>query len=207
MFKVTVTGFNKVQHTFNTGARNVREIVDQELTSMAKEWVAGAKRDAPVDQGTLKNSISYAKTGSNVEIFSNSFYSAFMEFGTKGKYRPIPGTEQIAAQFKGIKGGDLQQMLRMIIKWVHRKGITGTYSVKTKKRTGSKGAQSSEDLSAAWPIVMSILKHGVSPHPYFFKQQDVVWPQMVSRVKKRIESKQVHVTMPGDINRPKITTI
>jgi hypothetical protein len=208
MFKVKMTGFNGVKAEFASASKNVREIVDQEITSMGKKWRDGAIKDAPGDQGTLRKGISFLVTNNGVEIFSNVFYSPFMEFGTKGKYRPIPGTEAIAAQFKGFKNGDIMQMLRMIVKWVHRKGITGRYSVKTRKRLGSKVNQFAEDYSAAWPILLSILKKGVTPHPFFFKQQDVVWPEMVRNVKRRIEQGQkVTVIMPGEIMRPKIITI
>jgi hypothetical protein len=208
MFKVSVSGFNGVKAQFASAVKDMTAIVDQELESMAKEWVNGAKRDAPVDQGVLKNGISYLSRGNSVEIFSNVFYSPFMEFGTKGKYRAIPGTEAIAAQFKGYKGGDIMQMLRMIVKWVARKGISGVFSVKTRKRIGSKVNRFAEDYAAAWPILMSILKNGVNPHPFFFKQQDVVWPQMVRNIKSRIEQGQkVSIIMPGDIFRPQIITI
>jgi hypothetical protein len=144
----------------------------------------------------------------SVEIVAQKFYAPFMEFGTKGKYTPIPGTEEIAAQFKGYKGGDFMNLLRMIVRWVRRKGLTGTYSVKTQRRKGSKINQFAEDYSAAWPIALSILKNGINPHPYFFKQGDVVWPQMISRMQKALQKEtKVSVILPGDIKRPNITTI
>lgn len=206
MFKVQVTGFNGVKARFVSAAKDITDITEQELTSMAKEWVAGAKRDAPVDQGTLKNSISYLINGNNIEIVSNVFYSPFMEFGTKGKYRSIPGTEAIAAQFKGFKGGDFATMLKFIKAWVKRKGI-GAELTKSGKPSKSQNTLAAQDR-VAWLIAMSILKHGVNPHPFFFKQQDTVWPQMVRRLKQRIEQGQkVTVIMPGDILRPQIITV
>lgn len=216
MFKVELKGVNGVKAQFATATENLKQIVSEEVNAMGQEWVAGAVRDAPVDQGKLKSSISFigkeshTSAGSDIgiEIVAQSFYAPFMEFGTKGKYLPIPGTEKIAAQFKGYKGGDFMDLLRMIVRWVGRKGITGRYSVKTKRRLGSKVNQYAEDYSAAWPIALSILKNGVTPHPFFFKQQEVVWPVMVKRIKARIEQKsKVSVIAPGDIFRPKIITI
>lgn len=205
---ITLTGINGVKAQFASAISDMKSIVDQELESMAKEWVNNAKKDAPVDQSTLKGAISYSKDGSRVEIVSGAFYSPFMEFGTKGKYLPIPGTEAIAEQFKGFKNGDFMQMLRMIVQWIHRKGIAGIFSVATRKRLGSKATQQDQDLKAAWPILMSILKNGVNPHPFFFKQQDVVWPEMVRKIKQRIENRsKVSVIAPGEIYRPKIVTI
>lgn len=209
MFKVKIEGLNNLKAEFFAKTKKVEEITDQEMDSMCKKWVSAAKRDAPADQGNLIRSITYYKLrAARYEIVAQVFYAPFMEFGTKGKYTPIPGTEAIAAQFKGYKGGDIMEMLRMIVRWVHRKGITGTYSVKTRKRLGSKINQYAEDYSAAWPIVMSILKNGVNPHPYFFKQREIYWPEMIRFIQRRIEhDSRVAVILPGDINNPRMITI
>lgn len=209
MFKVSLIGLNGMKAQFASAAKDLHEIVSSEVQAAGADYAAGARRDAPVDQGALKGSISYYMDGDmNAVIVAQKFYAPFVEFGTKGKYTPIPGTEQIAAQFKGYKGGDFMELLRMIVRWVKRKGIAGTYSVKTKRRTGSKINQLAEDYSAAWPIALSILRNGISPHPYFFKQQEVVWPAMITRIEKKLKERtRVSIIMPGGINRPKITTI
>jgi HK97 gp10 family phage protein len=216
MFKVKITGISSIEKQFTAAAEKIKDTVEQEMQAAAQDWVAGAVRDAPVDQGALKQSISYKKTGTQTgsgtlisfEIVAQRFYAPFVEFGTKGKYLPIPGTEKIAAEFKGYKGGDFMQLLRMILRWVKRKGITGTYSVKTRRRTGSKINQFAEDYSAAWPIALSILKNGISPHPYFFKQQEIVWPAMIKRIQRVLQKDtKVSVIAPGDIFRPRIITI
>ena len=171
MFKVKVTGLAGLKAEFASMSKELPDIVSGELETMSQEWVKLAKTDAPADQGALRGSITYYPAGPmKYEIVAQKFYAPFMEFGTKGKYQPIPGTEAIAAEFKGYKGGDFMELLRMIVRWVKRKGITGTYSVKTRRRTGNKINQFAEDYSAAWPIAMSILKNGVNPHPFFFKQ-------------------------------------
>lgn len=205
MFKVTVTGLAGLQAQFKSLSAELPKIVGGELETMAQEWVAGAKKDAPADQSSLRGAITYyKKTALNYEIVSQTFYAPFMEFGTKGKYLPIPGTESIAAQFKGYKGGDFMELLRNIVRWVHRKGITGTYSVKTRRRTGNKANQFAEDYSAAWPIAMSILKHGVKPHPYFFKQMGIVWPKMIQRIEMRLGQVTKAPLIRSGIGRPQI---
>ena len=209
MFKVTITGMAGLKAEFASMAKELPDIVSGELETMSQEWVKLAKTDAPADQGALRGSITYYPAGPmKYEIVAQKFYAPFMEFGTKGKYQPIPGTEAIAAEFKGYKGGDFMELLRMIVRWVKRKGITGTYSVKTRRRTGNKVNQISEDYSAAWPIAMSILKNGVSPHPFFFKQMHIVWPQMVRNVERRIaQVSKVKVELPSQATRPQIVTI
>lgn len=194
---------------FTSAAKDLHEIVSSEVQAAGAEFAAGARRDAPVDQGALRGSISYYMDGDmNAVIVAQKFYAPFVEFGTKGKYKAIPGTEHIAAQFKGYKGGDFMELLRMIVRWVKRKGISGTYSVKTRRRTRSKINQLAEDYSAAWPIALSILRNGISPHPYFFKQQEVVWPAMITRIEKKLKERtKVSVILPGGIMRPKIITI
>lgn len=211
MFKVEVKGFGNVRAQFVAATENVKVIVYEEMEGMAKEWVAGAKRDAPKDTGNagLTGAISYKPERELFfEIVAQKFYAPFQEFGTKGKYQPIPGTENIAAQFKGYKGGSFSDMLKAIELWVARKGITGTFSIKTRKRTGGADLIAQQNRSAAWAIAMSILKNGVSPHPFFFKQQEIVWPKMVRRVKQRIEqSSRITVIMPSEVTRPKIITV
>lgn len=209
MFKVKVTGLAGLKAEFASMSKELPDIVSGELETMSQEWVKLAKTDAPADQGALRGSITYYPAGPmKYEIVAQKFYAPFMEFGTKGKYQPIPGTEAIAAEFKGYKGGDFMELLRMIVRWVKRKGITGTYSVKTRKRSGNKINQFAEDYSAAWPIAMSILKNGVNPHPFFFKQMHIVWPQMVRNVESRIaQVSKVKVELPSNVTRPQIVTI
>lgn len=208
MFKVSIQGMQGVKAQFVAASERVAVIVGEEIEKMAGDWVLGAVQDAPVDQGKLKGSISFSLEGSQAIIVAQTFYAPFIEFGTKGKYLPIPGTEAIAQQFQGMKGGNFQEMLKFIELWVARKGIAGTYSTKTRKRTGGKALQSSQNKSAAFAIALSILKHGLTPHPFFFKQQEIVWPIMIARIKQRIESgSRVSVIAPGEIYRPKIVTI
>jgi hypothetical protein len=208
MFRAKVTGLGKLKAEFASATANLKTIVQTAQEEMAADWKRGAQADAPIDQGTLKAGITWYRDGENVAIVSNAFYSPFMEFGTKGKYRPIPGTESIAVQFKGYKGGDFGTFLRMITEWVRRKGITGRYSVKTRRRLGGKGQKADEDLRAAWPIAMSILKNGVSPHPFFFKQSDIVWPKMIRNIERRIKQEsKVSVILPSGIQRPQIVTV
>lgn len=211
-YNVRITGLASMQQQISTASEKVKKICEQEVNAATQEWVAGAIRDAPVDQGGLRSAISFKKldNGSLMsnEIVAQKFYAPFIEFGTKGRYKPIPGTEQIAAQFKGYKGGNFQELLRMITRWVKRKGISGTYSTKTGRRTGNKATQAMEDEKVAFPIALSILKNGIHPHPFFFKQGDVVWPKMVKRLQAAIKKEtKVSVTASGDINRPQVVLI
>jgi len=207
MFKVKVTGLAGLKAEFASVAEMLPKIVDGELQTMSQEWVKLAKNDAPADQSALRSAISYYGSNMKYDIVAQKFYAPFMEFGTKAKYRPIPGTEKLIADITWPKG-DFMELLRMIVRWVARKGITGRYSTKTRKRIGSKVSRYAEDYAAAWPIALSILKNGVKPHPYFFKQMHIVWPQMVRNVEARIANvSKVKVIMPSSVTQPKIIGI
>ena len=208
MFKVKITGLNGLKAEFASISEKLPQIVDGELNTLAQDWVKLAVRDAPADQGALRGAISYFRVAPmQYEVVAQKFYAPFMESGTKGNYTPIPGTEAIAASFKGYKGGDFMELLRNIVRWVKRKGITGTYSVKTRRRTGSRINQLAEDYSAAWPIAMSILKNGVKPHPFFFKQMGILWPQFIRNVENNIARVSKVKVIPPSTTRPVIVTI
>lgn len=151
------------------------------LDKHAHNMATKAKRNAPVDEGTLRNAIS-ADTSKPLEkhIAANTPYAAFIEFGT-GKYAAaevakLPNDWQsYAAQFKGQKGGgSFDEMVKRIAEWIGRKSIYGdtalhgTFSVKTQKRTGNKAANKKADLSLAYIIARSILINGIHAHPYMY---------------------------------------
>lgn len=207
-FTATITGLNGLEKRFVSTSEDIESIVAGELYAGAQEWVNLAVKDAPRDTGQLVGEIRFEKLSLlEMEIQANKEYAPFMEFGTKGKYRAIPGTEAIAAKFKGFKGTP-GKMFKFILMWVHRKGIGGRFSVKTRKRVGSKINQFAEDYTAAWPIFLSILRNGVNPHPFFFKQQHVVWPEMIRKMERRLAKKtKVSIVLPNEVLRPKIITI
>ena len=56
--------------------------VSNELGKTGLEIVRLAKRAAPVDKGTLRQSISAQKSGKTINIVANANYSPYVEFGT-----------------------------------------------------------------------------------------------------------------------------
>ncbi len=69
-----------------------------------------AKRAAPVDKGTLRQSIRYQKQGKTVEVIAGAKYAPYVEFGT-GAFVTFDDMLELgipksyAAQFKGAKPG------------------------------------------------------------------------------------------------------
>src|SRR5687767_15529226 len=89
-----------------------------------------------------------------------------MEFGTKGNYTPIPGTEDIAQKFKGMKGsGGIDQFFLAILDWVKKKGLADTYSTGIKKvkggfaNTGKKGRRKRASDEQAFDLAFRSEEH------------------------------------------------
>ncbi len=51
--------------------------------------------------------------------------------------------------------------------WVKRRGIAGSYNVKTRKRLGGRQQRDREDLSLAWAIAKHIARYGTKEHLMF----------------------------------------
>ena len=105
MIKVNVIGLEDLKKQIANASQDIKTEVDGELNAAAMEFVALAKRDVASqggDRGTLLRSISYKKDGELAyTVSANAFYAPFIEFGTKTKFNPYPGTEEYASQFKG----------------------------------------------------------------------------------------------------------
>ena len=53
-----------------------------------------------------------------------------------------------------------------LIEWVRRKGLAGTYSIKTHRRTGGKAKKAAQDKAVAYAIQHKISKVGTKAHPF-----------------------------------------
>jgi len=110
-----------------------------------------AKINAPVNTGRLRASIvpSVMSHGDVIEgiVGSNVTYAPYVEFGTKPHWPP----------------------LAPIMRWVHLKKLAGTYSIKTKRRTGGATRQRSEDYIVAKWIQKAIAERGTKPQEYLKK--------------------------------------
>lgn len=170
----------------------VRTIAQAELDTFGLHTSTDAKKGAPVDEGRLRGSISYKLNGLEVTLTVGVEYAAFLEFGTKAFAASYVATlpsnwRDYAATFKGAGGGgSLDEFLLVIMEWVRRKGITGTYSVKTQRRTGNRSARNFEDAEAAYSIALSILRKGVKPQPYLYPAVNKNYPILIANLKRAL---------------------
>ena len=145
--------------------------------------------NAPVNMGTLRQSIhatSKDKLTHYVEVGVS--YGAYVEFGTGGKVSIPTGFQDYAATFRGKKGGSLSDMIEALTLWVKRKGLAGTYSVKSGRRLGGRATQTSQDEKLARFLAIKILKNGIRPQPYLIPAYETEKPKLIQRLKKLLNA-------------------
>lgn len=175
LIKANVIGLEQLQAKIQKATKETQTLVDAELEAAAMNFVGLAKKDLASqggDRGTLLRSISYSKTKDlQYTVSANVFYAPFIEFGTKSKFNPYPGTEEFASQYKGVKGSGTLKLIDAIRGWVKRKRIA----------TGKQVDR------VAFLIARSIYKNGISPKPFFFKQITPVRNNLVQNVTRVLD--------------------
>jgi hypothetical protein len=122
-FTVDLVGFDTIGERLKTASEAVFKEVDAEIGATAKDMERGAKRDAPVDQGLLRNEISSFQEKPLVwALVSAAQHSAFVEFGTRGNAVIPPGLEQEASNALAKVTSTLGAK-QAIFNWCARKGI------------------------------------------------------------------------------------
>jgi len=182
MVKVNLIGFDRLLKRIDAAPANIKKQVGAEIQFAAEDFRERAINDAPVDQTILTGQITVKHIdAATLEVVSGAKYSAYMEFGTKGKYQSIPGID--ASPYRGKGTGDYFDFLNNILDWVKRKGIGGKYrgSIAAGRVTLSKKKQDTL-VETAEAIAWSIIRNGVKPHPFFFKQIGPVRKQLLRRV-------------------------
>jgi len=159
---VQLKGFDGLAARLQANAQKVFEQVDAEIGAGVQEMVPVAKRNAPADQGLLRNEISFEQNSFLKWTYvSQASYSAFVEFGTKSQVSIPPGLESFAAQFKGGGFSSLDAKA-MIFEWCKRHGI---------------------ERKAWYAIFIKIMTIGVRPQPFFFPAFEEVKPKMIQNIR------------------------
>lgn len=188
-FTLKVQGISQFKKKLNDLPTKLQKEVGGEIEASTRAINAKQVRQVPIDEGGLKQSVVYNKAKPlEYELFASKHYAPFMEFGTKSRVQ-IPAELQDYAKQFNLKGPQIgfEAFFKIILDWVHRKGIAGRFSIKTRRRLGSKNAQLQEDAAVAWPIALSILKKGVHPHPFFFQAFFDERKELIERVRKIVE--------------------
>ena len=186
MLKANVIGLDSYLKRLQTAKKTVQAEVSGEIGDAAFKFRDDAARTAVAnggDRGTLAKSISAQQNSPfNWTVAVGATYGAFVEFGTKGKARVPAGFEDVAAKFKGFKGNG-GKLYDAIYQWVKRKGLTATYSVKTKRRSKFTKSEEKRTQQIAFLIARSIYRYGITPKPFFYMQVTPVRNQLFERIK------------------------
>lgn len=189
-FALNLSGLDSLTKRLNSIKNDVSNEVANELSASSMNIEKMAKREAPVNLGGLRNSI-HALSSSKLthSVVVGASYGAYIEFGTGGKVSIPAGYESYAAQFKGGKNGTFADMVKDLAQWVKRKGLAGSYSVKTQRRVGSRSTQSDQDMKLAYAIAISILRNGIRPQPYLIPAYEIEKPKLFKRLKTLLNAK------------------
>lgn len=137
-------------------------IAERELrtaTIDALEYTVGQVADrTPVNTGILRASIYSEIVGVHVDLARGIDVEGVV---SSSDYEP----KVLAVEF-GRKPGKMPPV-EAIALWARRRGLAGTYSIKTKKRIGSKAQQGKEELDAAWGFAKHIAVHGTKANRMF----------------------------------------
>lgn len=190
-FALNLSGMENLTKRLKTIQDDLTKGVAEEISASTMKIEKDAKRNAPVNIGTLRQSIHGESTlnGMTGKVTVDASYGAYVEFGTGGKVKIPAGYEDFAAQFKGKSGGSLEDFIRALTLWVKRKGLAGTYSVKTSRRLGSKSVKESQDEKLARFLAIKILKNGIRPQPFLIPAYEDEKPKLFNRLKKLLNAK------------------
>jgi HK97 gp10 family phage protein len=198
MITMQLVGVDALLKKIDKIGNEAKSKANAELVAFGNDVVGEAKNLCPADEGHLKGAIGYQPGNLEVTIVAATNYAAYMEFGTRkfaaAYVSTLPAQWQaFARQFKGRGTGTFKEFVESLMGWVHRKGlgtgyrgkigVTGTYSVKTRKRVGSKTQQASEDRQAAYAIALYIMKNGVKPRPFLYPAIRNNLPKLQKRLK------------------------
>ena len=183
-FSFQIDGLDKLKAAFAKKEKQYTDGFAKEIKASGLNVQRGAKSKAPKNFGRLAQSIALNTDGLTSDIVVGVSYGAYLEFGTGGKVSVPSGFQDFAAQFKGSKGGTFKEMVDALTEWVRKKGLAGTYSIKTQKRTGKKSARGDEDREVAFRIALSILKHGIKPQPFLIPSFLDEKPKLIQRIKE-----------------------
>ena len=170
---IDIKGMSDALKKFDNYSKAVQTELKDEVNVSALKIQSDAKKLAPVNLGTLRNTIYLVEQskGQNAFMYSvgaSAKYAPYVEFGTGGKVSIPKGFESYASQFKTKTGGTFKEMLKALIMWVEKKGI----------------ANGKQSKSVAYMIAISILRKGMKAQPFLIPAFEQERPKLKLRIEK-----------------------
>lgn len=176
--KLTIGNLDKVLAEIKSYPQDIDKIINNEFKAFALGTSNDAKRNAPVNEGALRESINFSVSNLSVAVGAYIEYAAYLEFGTKsfaGAYvASLPDDWQaFAAEFKGTGEGTFADLLKSIMKWVQLKGIA----------TG-------KDINqAAYLIARKIVREGIHAQPFLYPAFEKNKLELIANLKAQLNVK------------------
>jgi len=151
-FQIEMTGFDEEMRRLEKFPQVAQRELIRAMEQSVRVVEAEVKPLTPVGVSSmLRNSIGsevMASLGGTIigrigSSMKNEVYPKVMEFGREPGHWISP------------------EGMESLIRWVHVKGLAGTYSTKTRRRKGSQFNQLVEDATVAGAIAMAIYRRGI----------------------------------------------
>ena len=186
-FTFELQGMKRVEELLKKLPGDVHAEIMDEIEDTARTTVKKAKQRAPKFDGQLQQAIGYGflSDKSGFEVFAAKDYAAFVEFGTGGKMKVPSELSGYAAQFKGSKSGSWDEFVDRMEKWVKKKGLAKI----TNSYTGKSRTKKSDVRMIAILIARSILRNGLTPHPFLFPSWFEERGKLVNKIKQVLKLK------------------
>lgn len=174
---IDIANFGSVNKRFEKLSQDVKNNIKDEVNASALKIQSDAKKMAPVNLGSLRNSIYLVEEnkGGNEYIYgvgSNARYAPYVEFGTGGKVSIPNGYQDYASQFRNKQGGKFKDMVLALTEWVLKKGI----------------ASGKQSKSVAYAIALNILRKGMRPQPFLIPAFETEKTKLIQRIEKIIKN-------------------
>lgn len=161
--------------------RSLRVKASKKLDNALEDAMEATERDmkarVPRDMGQLAASIQSTSEDLKKTIEVGAFYAPFVEFGTGLKAAKYAATlpsdwSEYAHKFRGQKSNaNFDAFVDKMIGWVSRKGIVG------------RNGESDEELG--YVIARSIMRTGVTPHPFVYPAVTKNAAKLIKRLRVR----------------------
>jgi len=146
---INIVNLDKIVEKYETFGKKGRDAAAELVFDVSSETAEQAKKNArgqSFDRGSLVQGIYVKKRGEmDADVIASAAHSGYVEFGTGAQVKVPPAFQSIATKIRSRPKKD--GALQAIREWCKRKGI---------------------DEKAAWPILMAILKRGLTPKPFFY---------------------------------------
>lgn len=199
-FALNLSGLDSLTKRLTDMENNLKNEVANEMSASTLRIERNAKRNAPVDIGTLRQSIHAISDNTKLthRVVVSAPYGPYIEFGTGGKVSIPAGYEDFASQFRGKSGGTLEEMIKALTIWVKRKGLAGTYQATAYdissrkaskiKRIGSGKTKASQDEKLARFLAIKILRNGIKAHPFLIPAYEEEKPKLFEKLKRLLNA-------------------